>query len=518
MKNFKLFFESWKDYELPNSVEKLVYDFYTLGLIRGQNYEFVKKNTDGLSYRSRTGRDTKELQEDIKNAEMKILPVVADKMISALFIGICSELAHATDIRQNYDDPKRSKLKKSSLFKSFIKDIRAKQYTPGLESDRERADVGIDAFKSMSDSYKDRYKSMLKAMKKTNSNMMDVIRICRYAFENLVWNKDFGGRLWVVICDALEQLKEYSDRYKINPNSEDTTENLMSLIDHIFDLEHNSGTALNKSFDFAIADDHEWLEDLLDYKKYADPYAVAKKASSKMRKLGFEALKAAGQPRKEDKEGYFKTKYSKGEIHPNAFSSIISDIDYKNRKYQVTDIDSGDVNYIDIPENELTLKKRNGGGLKPPPLKLKKPSFDATKLEIKLDKYATTTDITKEIINAGNRTSIIPHNHKRLIDLYDHKQKNFPNIVSELNNYIYVRTLGNFYQILEHKSSATQFLAVPLIFTLHDNYLSYHITYKNVIDTHADKHVLNQIITHSMVYDEDALNAFVRNFYKKYIN
>ena len=287
--------ESWKDYKLSNSPKVLLYDFYLLSYLSSLILDPGTRKEVGLTgvgYSGKFfGREGKELDEDIQNAQRKLLPFLGTKLSQALFIAIASELRHVLDRNQQWSKFKHTDNK---TFKKYIRTLRLmtdnelKDFHP--TRNLERPELEVD-----SNGRKVAYQAAKKAIKETGGNVIDFARMSADAFNDLNWSQAYGGKAWADIAQGYIDLRQALNNY--NPEapspSSESAEKLIAAIDHAFDLEHNTGTVLNKVNYFDVGG-YNWIKKALDDKRDADMYSIASKASSDMRKLGHEVLKVAG--------------------------------------------------------------------------------------------------------------------------------------------------------------------------------------------------------------------------------
>jgi len=287
--------ESWKDYKLSNSPKVLLYDFYLLSYLSSLILDPGTRKEVGLTgvgYSGKFfGREGKELDEDIQNAQRKLLPFLGTKLSQALFIAIASELRHVLDRIQQWSKFKHTDNK---TFKKYIRTLRLmsdnelKDFHP--TRNLERPELEVD-----SKGRKVAYQAAKKAIKETGGNVIDFARMSADAFKDLNWSQAYGGEAWADIAQGYIDLRQALNNY--NPEapspSSESAEKLIAAIDHAFDLEHNTGTVLNKVNYFDVGG-YNWIKKALDDKRDADMYSIASKASSDMRKLGHEVLKVAG--------------------------------------------------------------------------------------------------------------------------------------------------------------------------------------------------------------------------------
>lgn len=287
--------ESWKDYKLSNSPKVLLYDFYLLSYLSSLILDPGTRKDVGLTgvgYSGKFfGREGKELDEDIQNAQRKLLPFLGTKLSQALFIAITSELRHVLDRNQQWSKFKHTDNK---TFRNYIRTLRLmtdnelKDFHPTRNLERPELEVESKGRKVA-------YQAAKKAIKETGGNVIDFARMSADAFNDLNWSPAYGGKAWADIAQGYIDLRQALNNY--NPEapspSSESAEKLIAAIDHAFDLEHNTGTVLNKVNYFDVGG-YNWIKNALDDKRDADMYSIASKASSDMRKLGHEVLKVAG--------------------------------------------------------------------------------------------------------------------------------------------------------------------------------------------------------------------------------
>lgn len=288
--------ESWKDYKLSKSPKVLLYDFYLLSYISSLILDPGTRKDVGLTgvgYSGKFfGREGKELDLDIQNAQRKLLPFLGTKLSQALFIAVTSELRHALDRNQKWSDFKHTDNK---TFRNYIRNLELmtnnelKAFHP--TRNLEQPELAVE-----SAGRKISYQAAKKAIKETGGNVIDFARMAADAFKDLNWSAAYGGPAWAAIAQGYVDLRQALDNY--NPEapspSSESAEKLIAAIDHAFDLEHNTGTVLNKVTYFSENGNYAWIKQALDDKRDSDMYVIASKASSDMRKLGHEVLKVAG--------------------------------------------------------------------------------------------------------------------------------------------------------------------------------------------------------------------------------
>jgi len=113
------------------------------------------------------------------------------------------------------------------------------------------------------------------------------MRISQEMFStDYLWDSEYGGSQWAKICDAWQKL-----------NQTKTTNEMMIWIDHVYDIQHNSGSMLDKFDDYYKNESLDWLIDALEIKKnLKNPYEIWNDISYSMKELaGFYFKGAKGE-------------------------------------------------------------------------------------------------------------------------------------------------------------------------------------------------------------------------------
>jgi hypothetical protein len=261
----------------------MLYDFYVLGFISGINLSPEKQSTQTfgeLGYQGGFSERSDRVKQDIAHANEVLLPVLKDKLLKGLFVSICAEIRHIKDRPQTYSG---TPLAESKLFKKYYQyytllDKVPQELAPGRLREPKSA-------KPAQTGYLKSYQAAHRALKETNTTPEDFVKLCEYAFRNMSWSPSYGGKNWANICKGYLLLKDSN-----------TTDKMSVAIDHVYDLEHNTGAALNKVKDFYITDKKgkeqiTWLQDALDEKRDAtNMKPLLNKCSSDMRKLAYQAM------------------------------------------------------------------------------------------------------------------------------------------------------------------------------------------------------------------------------------
>ena len=266
--------ESWKTYVPSSNPKIMLYDFYVLSYLSTLPISSEQKGFRG----NLIGRDPSDVKLDIEHAESVLLPVLVKKLKNALFFAICSEIRHLFDKRQDFEPYKNNR-----LLKHYVRYYRGLtgNVPPVFAPER---DVKRPRVTPQSDSYLTSYKAAMMAIEKSSSSKTAFAELARRLFKTMEWDSSYGGSNWASICDGYLLLE------KAQTNHEKQV-----AIDHAYDLQHNTGTALNKVSDFKLNGSFDWIKKALDHKRYAaSMYELLPECSSDMRKLALEAFKIAG--------------------------------------------------------------------------------------------------------------------------------------------------------------------------------------------------------------------------------
>jgi hypothetical protein len=241
----------------------LLYDFYLLSYISSLILDPGTRKDVGLTgvgYSGKFfGREGKELDEDIQYAQKQLLPYLGTKLAQALFIAVCAELRHVQDKNQQWSEFKHTKNK---TFKNYIRnynlmaDKELKAFHPTRDLERPELPTNQGGYTTS-------FKAAKKAIKDTNGNVIDFANMAADAFTDLKWSQAYGGPKWAEIARGYIQLRKALNNY--NPQapspSSVSAENLIAAIDHAFDLEHNTGTVLNKVSYFEVeGEGYDWIK------------------------------------------------------------------------------------------------------------------------------------------------------------------------------------------------------------------------------------------------------------------
>lgn len=264
--------------------EKMLYDFYVLSFISTINLSPEKSKTTtfgDVGFQGGFLSKSDRVKEDIEYAQDVLLPVLREKLTKGLFVSICAEIRHIKDRPQNYA---KTPLATSKVFKNYYRNylLLDKNLPQEFELRNLREPKGAIP---KAEGYKRSYQAAVKAIKETNSTPYEFVKACQWAFGNMSWAPSYGGKNWANICGGYLLLSDAK-----------TKDQVSVAIDHAYDLEHNTGAALNKVKDFYITDekgkdDFTWMSDALDLKRDATSMKkLVDRCSGDMKRLALQAM------------------------------------------------------------------------------------------------------------------------------------------------------------------------------------------------------------------------------------
>jgi hypothetical protein len=139
--------------------------------------------------------------------------------------------------------------------------------------------------------YNSRRLASYSSMEKSTHNEKDFVEMAKFVFGEGDWDKDYGGPSWEQACDAWLQL--------YNSKSEDSD---IIAIDHMYDIEHNTGNILDKSNHFLKNGQFTWLSNALNKKaRITSPMQIIDDISPAMTQIALPAIKLKYGQTLEDK-------------------------------------------------------------------------------------------------------------------------------------------------------------------------------------------------------------------------
>ena len=269
MINFRKFFSSLfesREYHLPNTARTLMFDFYVLSYIRSiklsDQKNFLSKNTE-------------ELASLIADAEKKLLPKIKAEVLDAVFYSICSEMRLIIDLPPEYlNAEKLLTPSQLQLFNEINEHF-------NKEMPREAPDA-ID--KDISNISRDGMVAVVNnIITLSHKTRYDFVDLSRRLFSHPIWS--FGGtqtgKAWIAICDSYLNLARAS-----------TPEQQYIAIDHLYDIQHTTGSVFDKVPRYYINGSIEWLKKTLDFKaNVANIQQLFPFCSSDLRRIALAVMK-----------------------------------------------------------------------------------------------------------------------------------------------------------------------------------------------------------------------------------
>lgn len=286
-----------RNYSIPRDKEKLMYDFYVLSYLDQFNLDNnigAKISGFGDIVSSPTMRreldiNTKDSYNKIKN---RVLKYLQRHLLRCVFYSISAEFRHILDetTECSFTEETGAPEKLVNKFKNWKAEDFLNEYIKLYNENLSK----VKSCSFRQEKNKDRterkekdthYLSSYKAIKVSKINNVEFIKIAHNAFSKLSWSKGYGGKAWKNICNGWLQL------YNAKNNNE-----LVVAIDHIYDLQHNSDSVLNKLDSYyKNKSGYKWINNALDFKaNISSPYKLLEYCTPNMKKIALRILKSEG--------------------------------------------------------------------------------------------------------------------------------------------------------------------------------------------------------------------------------
>lgn len=286
-------------YQLPSSPKYYMADFYMLSLISTIDFDRLLQPTPANPQGIVSAIRGEKYKDDIDYAKSILYPRLQQIILEDTFYSITCEAYHAAEFLIARGDRDIS-IAIPSWYKQLMRYV--VKYVDTNTFDRDRNERGSNSSEEEK-SYPQKYEAVIDFLKSKGISKRSYIDITTKLFrENNIWEESYGGEAWARIGDAWLQLDTISP----------TDYNKLAVyIDHIYDLEHNTGSVFNKiqryHVDFEQGEDtssqsnfrgYKWISELLDFKAAINnPFDLLPRTSSSMQKLASPVLKAAGYTR-----------------------------------------------------------------------------------------------------------------------------------------------------------------------------------------------------------------------------
>jgi len=284
-------------YFIPSDPQEILYDFYFLSLMGDPSkipgLIFNRSWHEG-EFKGAYLNDAQimDLAASVKETQDKLLDYTRKDLLDATYFSITSEFRHVLDSNRrdniitfaeengcvkemakwikNYsyfkgenidniiksflpkDDPMSHIALRARVFKGMSKKKISIDPITGEETPTETLKKASDFLGSSSG----RIASYASAKNAWKNNDYEFIDFAESVFNQLKWTSSYGGPAWAAICVGWKRLD----------NAETNLERMI-WIDHIFDLQHNTGTMLNKVKRWSKNGSWDWIKRALDFKK-----------------------------------------------------------------------------------------------------------------------------------------------------------------------------------------------------------------------------------------------------------
>ena len=255
------------NYTVPYDYETMLYDFYVLTYIRKDIIDPYHQHFSGRFHQA------DYIKEDIEYAANILYPKLRKHLLGVLFVGNCPEVRYSL----HFTNIAHTSLYHNPMFVEFINAIKTEP-VQDVQISIKKAGGTQDESMNMGSVHAAQI-----ALKKTGKIPSDFVEFAKKVFE-LGWKRaggEYGGRTWASICSGWLDL-----------NKAKTLDEMAIAIDFTYDLEHNTGVALNKVRGY----ENKWLRKALDKKgnaisiKQLLPYC-----SISMKKLALRVIYASSK-------------------------------------------------------------------------------------------------------------------------------------------------------------------------------------------------------------------------------
>jgi hypothetical protein len=262
---FKQFFEIFGmfNYVVPKDKEQQMYDFYMLSLLRGRaSSKFVgygEKPFYEPGNFEPGNLESEEKQADYMLEEVadKLLPYLKKELLSVVSIAVAGEVVNCLIFGSTEKIIEKEHPSSIIEFSNFVNDF-------SLEAE-ENNDPWAMSFTIPAE-------TIFKIAKNNFSSVDKFMNVAKTLFLKAEWDENYGGPSWARIVDGYFRLKSATN-----------TNSLIVAIDHVYDLQHNTGSIFTKLKDYDFG---RWIEKVLDYKRdVRSSKDLLNKVSPSMKKL-----------------------------------------------------------------------------------------------------------------------------------------------------------------------------------------------------------------------------------------
>lgn len=258
-------------YKLPDNLKERLYDFYMFSVL---------PKTEDIY-----------LDDALDQIEEEVVGRLKKHLLDVVFFALMAEFRHVfnrnriEELERNINLTQNSEEQSMSEYLPLLKKYHDVFY--GGVFVQESLDPSIKqrmrTFKEDNEKYRKSNKSIRAALKETGFNKVDAVKLAAYLFDmsNANWESGYGGEAWKKIAEGWLKLYYATD-----------TSKTIVYIDHIYDLQHNSDTILNKHVAYGKVNpeipgvDFTWIRQALDHKaKVESPYELLPYVSPQMKRI-----------------------------------------------------------------------------------------------------------------------------------------------------------------------------------------------------------------------------------------
>jgi len=288
---FKHFFEIFGsfNYVVPKDKEQQLFDFYMLNNLTGRSALDSKRqkafSAHGYDVGTKTfspeGEHSDEDKIDYMLNEVKeaLLPTLKDNLLDAVFFSAACEFRHIFDLNDVSTLINHLNKEELNLFKIYAKTFHG--LNRGLEPLMRVPNVNQELLPQDLKNSKDKARRDSFVAAEKTGNRKDFMALMGKLFSFARFHGGYGGKSWTEIA------KGWLDLYKATSFPQ-----MFLQIDHIYDLQHNTGSVLNKVETYLKDSSYEWLQKALNLKAHIkSPFELVDKISPQMKKLAARAIK-----------------------------------------------------------------------------------------------------------------------------------------------------------------------------------------------------------------------------------
>lgn len=236
-------------------VEKMA-DFYALNGLSGLMLATLDRQADNpQTYRQRD----EDVIQAIRYAEDRITRKMAEDLITGGLFSITSELRHANDAAPVYEQAELADLDESEyvMFHGFM---------ALMNNDEALLDMDLPEILSGAEYSKEiAYRAAYTVARFNEETIEDFVMMAEKVFRHGDWARNFGGEAWARGCDAWLDISYAYKNWERSPTPA-MKQKLVDAVDHMWDLEHNTGVFLNKVPGFN-KQGYNWIPKVLDFKR-----------------------------------------------------------------------------------------------------------------------------------------------------------------------------------------------------------------------------------------------------------